>query len=175
MPTKHIDDKTWVIIESRTIQATNVIERPVKELDIMKLLIKYADEHIHLQDFYALLPKKSLYRRVETLFGKIERNLTFSGVKDALMHVDEIKDILNTIADQELLEIYQENIIRLDNLLSAIRGNIATGVGINSEKNEKQEPITEYLLMAARSMLPQLKATFNLYEESHSDSRALSR
>lgn len=174
MPTKHIDDETWAIIESRTIQATNVIERPVKELDIMKLLIKYADEHIHLQDFYALLPKKSLYRRVEALFGKIERNVTYSVVKDALMHVDEIKDILNTIADQELPEIYQENIIRLDNLLSAIRGSIATGIGINRENNEKHEQITEYLLMAARSMLLPLKAAFNLYEESHLDQDAKS-
>ncbi|MBC3214775.1 hypothetical protein [Serratia fonticola] len=172
MPTKHIDDETWAIIESRTIQATNVIVRPVKELDILKLLIKYADEHIHLQDFYALLPKKSLYRRAETLFGKLQHISAYSGVQDALMHVDEVKDILNKIADQDLPANYQENIIRLDNLLSAIRGNIDKGVGIIREESFSREQITEYLLMAAASMLPLLKAAFNLYEENNPDQEA---
>ncbi|EKQ8286759.1 hypothetical protein P6Y92_004791 [Salmonella enterica] len=41
MPTKHIDDDSWAIIEEMAVEVTRRANKPVKEADILRLALKH--------------------------------------------------------------------------------------------------------------------------------------
>lgn len=179
MPTKHIDDYTWSIIESRTVLATNVINRPVKEMDIMRLLIKFAHENIYLPEFYSLLPVKNLYLSIEKnlesiqfkyQFGFEKFNFTPSLIDIDIYRINDIKKSLHKISNQELPDNHKSEISNINNLLTSIQccmRNIKTNKHDNISTDWE---LIKNLIMAAKMTLPRLKVAFNLYEGNENKS-----
>lgn len=51
MPTKHITDKTWRIIEKETVKAVIATQKPIKETQVLEMLIKKGIENIKEEDY----------------------------------------------------------------------------------------------------------------------------
>ena len=59
MPTKHIDNESWKIVESLTVKAVEVTGTLVKESDVFRLLIETGARHVSerdLKDIYGFKP-----------------------------------------------------------------------------------------------------------------------
>lgn len=57
MPTKHIDETTWRKVEKETVKAVIATQKPIKDTDILGLLIQKGLENI-TDDDYKKLTKK---------------------------------------------------------------------------------------------------------------------
>jgi len=58
MPTKHIDDVTWRKIEKELVKAVIATQKPLKDADILRILIKKGLENINEEDYIELVKKK---------------------------------------------------------------------------------------------------------------------
>lgn len=59
MPTKHVSDETWRLIEKETVKAVKELEKGVSETKVMDFLIKKGIENTNPEDYSELLkPKK---------------------------------------------------------------------------------------------------------------------
>lgn len=57
MPTKHIDEQTWRKVEKETVKAVIATQRPIKDTDILAMLITKGLEHITEDDYIKLIKK----------------------------------------------------------------------------------------------------------------------
>ncbi len=58
MPSKHIDEKTWREIEKITVEAVIATQKPIKQGEILHLLIKRGMEDLTKEDFMEIIKKK---------------------------------------------------------------------------------------------------------------------
>lgn len=57
MPTKHIDESTWRKVEKETVKAVIATQKPIKDTDILGLLIQKGLEHVTDEDYKKLTKK----------------------------------------------------------------------------------------------------------------------
>lgn len=57
MPSKHVDDKTWRLIEVETLKVIKTTNKVFKETDILKALILKGLEVVEPEDYEQLLTK----------------------------------------------------------------------------------------------------------------------
>lgn len=50
MPTKHIDEKTWRLVEKEMVKAVTKTQKPLRETEILKLLILKGIKEIEIED-----------------------------------------------------------------------------------------------------------------------------
>lgn len=50
MPTKHIDTETWKEVEATLVKAVTLGQRPVKESDVLRLLIRIGIKKVKDED-----------------------------------------------------------------------------------------------------------------------------
>lgn len=58
MPTKHIPEQIWRKVEKELVKAVVVTQRPVKESDIIEILLKKGLEHITDKDYKTMKKDK---------------------------------------------------------------------------------------------------------------------
>lgn len=58
MPTKHIDDATWRMVESETVKAVIATKTSLKDTEILKLLILKGLEAVSETDYEDYVKKK---------------------------------------------------------------------------------------------------------------------
>ena len=58
MPTKHIDNVTWRKIEKETVRAVTASQAPIKDTEILKLLINKGIEEVKESDYMELAKRK---------------------------------------------------------------------------------------------------------------------
>ena len=51
MPTKHVDDETWNMVEKKTMKAIFKLKKPIKETEMLKWLILKGLSEIKDDDF----------------------------------------------------------------------------------------------------------------------------
>lgn len=54
MPTKHIDEKTWRKVEQETVKAVVATKEPLKDTEVLKLLILKGLEVVTIADYQKL-------------------------------------------------------------------------------------------------------------------------
>lgn len=54
MPTKHIDDKTWRKVEQETVKAVVATKEPLKDTEVLRLLILKGLEVVTVEDYRKL-------------------------------------------------------------------------------------------------------------------------
>lgn len=59
MPTKHIPDSTWRLVEKATVRAVVETKEPIKDTDILNLLIIKGLSVVEEEDFEKLVSKES--------------------------------------------------------------------------------------------------------------------
>ncbi|HEK2843879.1 TPA: hypothetical protein SMT83_003476 [Proteus mirabilis] len=98
MPTKHIDHETWEAVETTLVKAVSISQKPVKESDLLRLLIRVGIDRVKDDELKNLSDNKP---RCGAIF------LTKSGVKHLFEpNLAECLTILNDIKDKSLLVIY---------------------------------------------------------------------
>ena len=58
MPTKHIDDKTWRLVEKEMVKAVTNTQKPLKETEMLKILIQKGLEELTIDDIEEYLKEK---------------------------------------------------------------------------------------------------------------------
>lgn len=58
MPTKHIDDKVWRLVEKKTVDAVVQTKMNIKDTEMLKWLIVKGLEAIREEDYYRLKNKE---------------------------------------------------------------------------------------------------------------------
>lgn len=58
MPTKHIDDQTWRLVEKRTVEAVVATRVSIKETEMLTMLIKKGLENLNEDDIEKIIRKK---------------------------------------------------------------------------------------------------------------------
>lgn len=59
MPTKHIDDETWRLVEKKAVKATIATNKSIKETEMLKWLILKGLEQITEEDFQRIAKGKN--------------------------------------------------------------------------------------------------------------------
>jgi len=54
MPTKHIPEKTWRLIEKETVKAVIATQKPIKETQVLEMLIKKGVKAIKEEDYKSI-------------------------------------------------------------------------------------------------------------------------
>lgn len=58
MPTKHIPETIWRKVEKELVKAVVITQQPVKEAEMIELLLKKGIEHITEKDYKAMKEAK---------------------------------------------------------------------------------------------------------------------
>ena len=58
MPSKHIDDATWEMVEAETVKAVIATRASIKDTEVLKMLILKGIESISEADYEELVKKK---------------------------------------------------------------------------------------------------------------------
>jgi hypothetical protein len=51
MPTKHITEKTWRLVEKETVKAVIATQKPIRGTQVIEILIKKGIENITEEDY----------------------------------------------------------------------------------------------------------------------------
>ncbi len=57
MPTKHIEENTWRLIEQITVKAVIATQKPIKEGKILEFIIKRGLKNIEENEYFELIKK----------------------------------------------------------------------------------------------------------------------
>lgn len=58
MPSKHVNDDTWRLVEKETVKAIKELEKAVPETKVMDFLIRKGIEAVEVEDYRELIDKK---------------------------------------------------------------------------------------------------------------------
>lgn len=58
MPTKHVSEKTWEMVEKQTYQAVIKTGVPIKDTDMLHYLIRKGVESMNAEDYEALAQRR---------------------------------------------------------------------------------------------------------------------
>lgn len=59
MPSKHVSEETWRLVEKETVKAVQELEKAISETKVMDFLIRKGIQAVNPEDYRELLKKKS--------------------------------------------------------------------------------------------------------------------